>query len=95
MVRLLLLIHGGPGHADIWTNQVAELAKRHTMILSRQPRPWPLLAPAANVTVDGVDLNVGTNKTFGSYIERMGKDYARMSKTPKEYDAFVQQISQM
>ena len=36
-----------------------------------------------------------TNKTFAAYIERSGKDYARLSKTPGEYDAFVAQISHM
>lgn len=54
-----------------------------------------LYAQAANVTTDGLDPNVLTNKTFAAYIERSGKDYARLSKTPTEYDAFVTQISHM
>lgn len=65
-------------------------------IAMKQPeRLTKLFAHAANVTVDGVDPAVANNKTFGAYIERMGKDYARMSKTPAEYNAFVEQISKM
>lgn len=54
-----------------------------------------LFAQAANVTVDGVDPNVMNNPTFGAFIERCGKDYARLSKTPDQYSAFVDQISHM
>ena len=54
-----------------------------------------LFAQAANVTVDGVDPGVNTNVTFGNYITWMGGDYARMSATPGEFDAFVAQIAEM
>ncbi|RVD36956.1 alpha/beta fold hydrolase [Mesorhizobium sp. M4A.F.Ca.ET.020.02.1.1] len=54
-----------------------------------------LFAQAANVTTDGVDPGVMTNKTFAAYIERSGLDYKKMSKTPDQYDAFVAQISHM
>lgn len=54
-----------------------------------------LFAHAANVTVDGVDPNVMNSPAFNAYIERMGKDYARLSKTPDQYNAFVEQISKM
>ena len=145
----VLLIHGGLGHADIWSNQVIELSKNHKVIIadsrghgrsSRNEKPYgydlmasdyvalldflkiektalvgwsdggiigldiamnhperltKLFAQAANVTVDGVDPAVMNNATFGAYIERMGKDYARMSKTPDQYNAFVEQISKM
>jgi alpha-beta hydrolase superfamily lysophospholipase len=30
----VLLIHGGLGHADIWANQVADLAKDHQVIVA-------------------------------------------------------------
>lgn len=63
--------------------------------MSHPERLTRLYAQAANVTTDGVDPGVMTNKTFGAYIERSGKDYARLSKTPGEYDAFVTQISKM
>ena len=54
-----------------------------------------LFAQAANVTTDGVDPAVETNPTFAAYIERMGADYARLSPTPDQYEAFVGQIAQM
>jgi pimeloyl-ACP methyl ester carboxylesterase len=63
--------------------------------LKNPERLSKLFAHAANVTVDGVDPAVANNKTFGLYIERMGKDYARLSKTPAEYNNFVEQISKM
>jgi pimeloyl-ACP methyl ester carboxylesterase len=145
----VLLIHGGLGHADIWANQVIELAKTHKVIVAdsrghgrstRNEQPYgydlmasdylalldflkvdktalvgwsdggiigldiamshperltKLFAQAANVTVDGVDPAVATNVTFGAYIEWMGKDYAKFSKTPDQYNAFVEQISKM
>ncbi|WP_442582588.1 alpha/beta fold hydrolase [Mesorhizobium sp. ASY16-5R] len=145
----VLLIHGGLGHGDIWSAQVADLSKDHKVIVpdsrghgrsTRNAEPfgydlmasdylalldylkvdktalvgWSdggiigidiamnhperltrLFAQAANVTTDGVDPGVATNKTFGAYIARSGEDYARLSKTPTEYDAFVTQISHM
>lgn len=63
--------------------------------MSNPERLTKLFAQAANVTVDGVDPAVATNATFGTYIERMGKDYAKFSKTPDQYNAFVEQISKM
>ena len=142
----ILLIHGGLGHADLWANQVAELAKvivadsrghgRSTrneqpygyaimasdyvalldylkidktalvgwsdggiigleIAMTHPERLTKLFAHAANVTVDGVDPAVANNATFNSYIERAGKDYKRLSKTPDQYDSFVEQISKM
>ncbi len=145
----ILLIHGGLGHADIWSNQVAELSKDHRVIVadsrghgrsSRTADPYSytlmaadylalldhlkidkaglvgwsdggiigleiaihhperlswLFAQAANATVDGVDPGVMENKTFLAYIERSGVDYMKMSRTPDQYDAFVEQISGM
>ncbi len=63
--------------------------------MSHPERLTKLFAQAANVTVDGVDPNVMNNATFNAYIERSGKDYARLSKTPDQYNAFVDQISHM
>ena len=63
--------------------------------MSHPERLTKLFAQAANVTVDGVDPAVANNATFGAYIERMGKDYAKFSKTPDQYNAFVEQISKM
>ena len=66
-----------------------DIALHHPERLTR------LFAQAANVTTDGVDPGVMTNKTFAAYIERSGRDYKKMSKTPDQYDAFVAQISHM
>jgi len=63
--------------------------------MTHPERLTKLYAQAANVTTDGVDPAVATDKTFNAYIERSGRDYAKMSKTPGEYEAFVKQISEM
>jgi pimeloyl-ACP methyl ester carboxylesterase len=145
----ILLIHGGLGHADVWTYQVNDLAKDHTVIVAdsrghgrssrnadaysyalmasdylalldylkvdkvalvgwsdggiigldiaiKHPeRLSKLFAQAANATIDGVDPKVMENKTFNDYIARSGEDYKKMSKTPDQFDAFVEQISHM
>ena len=66
-----------------------DIALHHPQSLRR------LFAHAANVTTDGVDPNVMNNATFNAYIERCGVDYKRLSPTPDQYDAFVEQISHM
>ncbi|ESW91532.1 alpha/beta hydrolase [Mesorhizobium sp. LSJC285A00] len=66
-----------------------DIALHHPERLTR------LFAQAANVTTDGVDPGVLTNKTFAAYIDRSGSDYKKLSKTPDQYDAFVAQISHM
>jgi pimeloyl-ACP methyl ester carboxylesterase len=146
----VLLIHGGLGHADIWSNQVADLMKDHLVIVAdsrghgrstRTEEPfgydlmasdylalldflkvdkvdlvgWSdggiigldiamthperldhLFAHAANITTDGVDPTVGDDPVFmGNYAAWMGEDYAKMSPTPDQFEAFVAQISNM
>jgi pimeloyl-ACP methyl ester carboxylesterase len=54
-----------------------------------------LFAQAANITTDGVDPSVAEDKVFGDYIAWMGEEYATMSPTPGQFDAFVAQISEM
>ncbi len=66
-----------------------EIAIRHPERLSR------LFAFAANYTPEGVKASVADDPTFNAYIERAGKEYARLSPTPEQFDAFVEQISQM
>jgi pimeloyl-ACP methyl ester carboxylesterase len=66
-----------------------DIAMNHPERLKR------LFAHAANVTIDGVLPTVMEDPTFNTYIERAGKDYARLSPKPDEYDAFLQQISHM
>nr|WP_256351562.1 alpha/beta hydrolase [Pseudomonas gingeri] len=66
-----------------------DLAMRHPT------RVGKIFAFAANSTTAGVKDNVEKNPTFAAYIERAGKEYARLSPTPGEYDAFVEQIGHM
>ena len=65
-----------------------DIAMNHPERLTR------LFAFGANYNPSGLK-DISASTTFNAYIERCGQDYARMSPTPKEYDAFVQQISQM
>ena len=66
-----------------------DIAMKHPDRLTR------LFAHAANVTVDGLDPKVMESKLFNTYIAEMGADYQKLSKTPGEFDAFVEQISHM
>jgi pimeloyl-ACP methyl ester carboxylesterase len=54
-----------------------------------------LFAFGANTNVAGLRSDIGDSVVFNKYIEVAGQDYARLSKTPTEYDAFVAQISEM
>lgn len=55
-----------------------------------------LFAHAANITTDGVDPTVGEDPVFmGIYATWMGEDYAKLSPTPDQFDAFVGQINEM
>lgn len=55
-----------------------------------------LFAHAANITTDGVDPTVGDDPVFmGIYATWMGEEYAKLSPTPDQFDAFVAQISGM
>jgi len=54
-----------------------------------------LFAFGANYNPSGVKPTVETDPTFGAYVERTAADYAKLSKTPKQFDAFVAQISEM
>jgi pimeloyl-ACP methyl ester carboxylesterase len=66
-----------------------DIAIRHPERLSK------LFAFAANYTPDGVKETVETDATFSAYIERASEAYAKLSPTPGEFDAFVEQISKM
>ncbi|WP_448151340.1 alpha/beta fold hydrolase [Labrys miyagiensis] len=66
-----------------------DLAIRHP------DRVGKIFAFAANTVTSGVKEGVEKNPTFAAYIERAGREYRRLSATPKEYDAFVEQISHM
>jgi len=66
-----------------------DIAMKHPERLTK------LFAHAANATVDGLTPTVGTDPVFAKYIEKMGGEYQRLSKTPDQYDAFLEQIGQM
>src|SRR4029078_12734656 len=65
--------------------------------LSRQHpnRLTKLFAFGANTNVAGLKPNIDKDPVVSKYIENAGKDYARLSKTPTEYESFVKQISEM
>jgi pimeloyl-ACP methyl ester carboxylesterase len=54
-----------------------------------------LFALGANFNPTGVKPTVETDTVFGAYVERAAADYTRLSKTPKQFDEFVAQISEM
>lgn len=58
-------------------------------------RVGKVFAYAANTRTSGVKEGVEHNPTFAAYIERAGQEYARLSPTPTEYPAFVEQIGHM
>ena len=58
-------------------------------------RVGKVFAYAANTQTSGVKEGVENNPTFAAYIERAGQEYPRLSPTPKEYPAFVEQIGHM
>jgi pimeloyl-ACP methyl ester carboxylesterase len=66
-----------------------DLALRHADRVGR------IFAFAANTVTSGVQPDVEKNPTFARFIARAGQEYAKLSPTPKEYDAFVAQISKM
>jgi len=66
-----------------------DLGMRH------KDRVGKVFAFAANTVTSRVVEGVEKNPTFAAYIERAGHEYSEHSATPKEYDAFVDQISKM
>ena len=58
-------------------------------------RVGQVFAFAANTVTSGVKDDVEKNPTFAAFIKRAGHEYEAYSATPKEYDAFVEQISKM
>ncbi|MET1047568.1 MAG: alpha/beta hydrolase [Hyphomicrobium sp.] len=66
-----------------------DLALRH------KDRVGKVFAFAANTVTSGVKEGVEKNPTFAAYLERAGHEYETHSATPKEYNAFVDQISKM
>jgi len=65
------------------------------LVMRHPDRVGKIFAFAANTVNSGVIDGVEKNPTFAAFIERAGHEYAEHSATPKEYDAFVEQISKM
>ncbi|UXN60154.1 alpha/beta fold hydrolase [Phyllobacterium zundukense] len=63
--------------------------------MNHPERLTKLFAQAANSKVDGLNPDVMKNKTFSAYIDKSGEVYKKISPTPDQYDAFVEQISAM
>jgi pimeloyl-ACP methyl ester carboxylesterase len=54
-----------------------------------------VFAFGANTSKSGLKDDFDKNPVFAAYIVRAGQEYARLSSTPKEYDAFQEQIGKM
>jgi pimeloyl-ACP methyl ester carboxylesterase len=65
------------------------------LAINHSDRLTKLFAFGANSNVAGLRDDYSTNPTVNAAIERSGKDYRRLSKTPDQHDAFVEQISAM
>jgi pimeloyl-ACP methyl ester carboxylesterase len=92
VVRLLDTLHIARADVVGWSDGAIlglDLAIRHPDRVGR------IFAFAANTVTSGVQEDVEKNPTFARYIERAGHEYARLSATPAQYDAFVAQISKM
>ncbi len=66
-----------------------DLAMNHADKVSK------VIAFGSNTSVAGSRDDIGTNPVFNQYINNMAAEYARLSPTPTEYEAFVAQISTM
>jgi pimeloyl-ACP methyl ester carboxylesterase len=92
VVGLLDTLHIAKADVVGWSDGAIlglDLALRHPDRVGR------IFAFAANTVTSGVQDNVDKNPTFARYIARAGREYAKLSATPKDYDAFVAQISKM
>ncbi len=65
------------------------------MAMRHPDRVGKVFAFAANTVTSGVQDGVEKNPTFARFIARAGGEYTKLSATPKDYDAFVDQISHM
>jgi pimeloyl-ACP methyl ester carboxylesterase len=66
-----------------------DIAIRHPERLNK------LFAFGANYNLSGLKPDIEKDPVFGAYIERAGKDYERLSATPKDYDGFVNAVAKM
>ncbi len=92
VVALLDTLHLAKADVVGWSDGAIlglDLAIRHP------DRVGKVFAFAANTLTSGVQEDVEKNPTFARFIARAGGEYAKLSATPKDYDAFVAQIGKM
>ena len=63
--------------------------------MNHPDRIGKLFAFGANSNLAGLKDGFDKNPNFAAFIERAGKEYAQLSPTPDEYDAFLEQIGGM
>ena len=63
--------------------------------MNHPDRIGKLFAFGANSNLAGLKDGFDKNPNFAAFIERAGKEYAQLSPTPGEYDAFLEQIGGM
>jgi pimeloyl-ACP methyl ester carboxylesterase len=66
-----------------------DIAMRHPNRVGR------IFAFGANTSKSGLKDDFDQNPVFAAYIKRAGEEYARISPTPTEYEAFLSQIGRM
>jgi pimeloyl-ACP methyl ester carboxylesterase len=63
--------------------------------MRRPDRVGRIFAFGANTSKSALKDDFDQNPVFAAYIKRAGEEYARISSTPTEYEAFLGQISKM
>jgi pimeloyl-ACP methyl ester carboxylesterase len=92
VVALLDTLHIAKADVVGWSDGAIlglDLAIRHPQ------RVGKVFAFAANTVTSGVQEGVEKAPVFARFIGRARDEYARLSATPKDYDAFVAQITRM
>jgi pimeloyl-ACP methyl ester carboxylesterase len=92
VIALLDTLHIAKADVVGWSDGAIlglDLAIRHP------DRVGKVFAFAANTLTSGVQEGVEKAPVFARFIERTKGEYARLSATPKDFDAFVAQITKM
>ncbi|MGY3484345.1 pimeloyl-ACP methyl ester carboxylesterase [Bradyrhizobium sp. USDA 4011] len=92
IVALLDALHIAKADVVGWSDGAIlglDIALRHS------DRVGKVFAFAANTVTSGVQEGVEKTPVFARFIERARAEYAELSATPKDYDAFVTQITRM
>ncbi|GIQ74738.1 alpha/beta fold hydrolase [Bradyrhizobium sp. RD5-C2] len=92
IVALLDALHIAKADVVGWSDGAIlglDIALRHS------DRVGKVFAFAANTVTSGVQEGVEKAPVFARFIERARGEYAKLSATPKDYDAFVTQITKM